>query len=181
MHAQLLSFPRFFYLYVCALALQVTARAKYSIAYDGTLPDLYLPNFEHGPIDTAKDGPVSTTSSAQLPKRSWKLFIPNAYHPLLLQQHQENLRRTKKDVASATSVSFPRPILFYYVYANIYSLIARLHFYTINILYVDSKTSYLDAIFYLSTCGYPVLIFLPCYRRFGGGGYMDKILQRKIN
>jgi len=43
------------------------------------------------------------TSSAQLPKRPWKLFIPNAYHPLLLQQHQENLRRTKKDVASATS------------------------------------------------------------------------------
>ncbi|XP_047058071.1 uncharacterized protein LOC124664647 [Lolium rigidum] len=72
-------------------------------AYDGTLPDLYFPNFEHGPIDIAKDGPVSTTSSAQLPKRSWKLFIPNAYHPLLLQKHQENLRRTKKDVASATS------------------------------------------------------------------------------
>ncbi|KAM0836264.1 hypothetical protein ACQ4PT_062411 [Festuca glaucescens] len=82
---------------------KVTARAKYSIAYDGTLPDLYLPNFEHGTIDTAKDGPVSTTFSDQLPKRSWKLFIPNAYHPLLLQQHQENLRRTKKDVASATS------------------------------------------------------------------------------
>ncbi|VAH05208.1 unnamed protein product [Triticum turgidum subsp. durum] len=81
----------------------VTARARYSIAYDGTLPDLYLPNIEHGIVNAAKDEPASTTSSAQLTKRPWKLFIPNAYHPLLLQQHQENLRRTKKDVASATA------------------------------------------------------------------------------
>jgi hypothetical protein len=162
--------------------LQVTARAKYSIAYDGTLPDLYLPNFEHGSANTAKNGPVSMTSSAQLPKRPWKLFIPNAYHPLLLQQHQENLRRTKKDVASATSVSFPRPTLFYYVYADMSYLIVRVHFvYTYHILYRDSKTSYLGVICFLSTCGYAVPIFLPCYRRFGGGGYMDKILQRKIN
>ncbi|VAH05210.1 unnamed protein product [Triticum turgidum subsp. durum] len=82
---------------------KVTARARYSIAYDGTLPDLYLPNIEHGIVNAAKDEPASTTSSAQLTKRPWKLFIPNAYHPLLLQQHQENLRRTKKDVASATA------------------------------------------------------------------------------
>ncbi|XP_044401174.1 endonuclease MutS2 isoform X3 [Triticum aestivum] len=82
---------------------KVTARARYSVAYDGTLPDLYLPNIEHGIANAAKDEPASTTSSAQLTKRPWKLFIPNAYHPLLLQQHQENLRRTKKDVASATA------------------------------------------------------------------------------
>ncbi|KAM3409014.1 hypothetical protein ACQJBY_001810 [Aegilops geniculata] len=82
---------------------KVTARARYSIAYDGTLPDLYLPNIEHGIVNAAKDEPASTTSSAQLTKRPWKLFIPNAYHPLLLQQHQENLRRTRKDVASATA------------------------------------------------------------------------------
>jgi hypothetical protein len=116
--------------------LQVTARARYSIAYDGTLPDLYLPNIEHGIVNAAKDEPASTTSSAQLTKRPWKLFIPNAYHPLLLQQHQENLRRTKKDVASATAVSFLRPTLFYYHYAeNLYSLIVRVHFlFTSNIL-----------------------------------------------
>ncbi|KAE8775721.1 MutS2 protein [Hordeum vulgare] len=82
---------------------KVTARARYSIAYDGTLPDLYLPNIVHGIVNAAKDGPAGTTSSSQVTKRPWKLFIPNAYHPLLLQQHQENLRRTKKDVASATS------------------------------------------------------------------------------
>ena len=102
--------------------MQITARAKYSIAYDGTLPDLYLPNFEHGTVNTGKDGPISTTSSAQLPKRPWKLFIPNAYHPLLLQQHQENLHRTKKGVATATAVSFPRPILFYYMFMRICDL-----------------------------------------------------------
>ncbi|KQJ97440.1 hypothetical protein BRADI_3g30757v3 [Brachypodium distachyon] len=82
---------------------KVTARAKYSIAYDGTLPDLYLPKFEHETVNTATDWPVSATSSAQLPKKPWKVFIPNAFHPLLLQQHQENLRRIKKDVASATA------------------------------------------------------------------------------
>ena len=108
--------------HIVLLNIQVTPRAKYSIAYDGTLPDLYLPNFEHGTVNTGKDGPISTTSSAQLPKRPWKLFIPNAYHPLLLQQHQENLHRTKKGVATATAVSFPRPILFYYMFMRICDL-----------------------------------------------------------
>lgn len=97
-----------------ALALQVAARAKYSIGYDGSFPDLYLPNFENGTVNTATGGPVNTTSSARLPKKPWKLFMPNAYHPLLLQQHQESLHRAKRDVASATAVSFPVSTSFYY-------------------------------------------------------------------
>uniref|UniRef100_A0A0D3HFH8 DNA mismatch repair proteins mutS family domain-containing protein n=1 Tax=Oryza barthii TaxID=65489 RepID=A0A0D3HFH8_9ORYZ len=82
---------------------KVAARAKYSIAYDGTYPDLYLPNFVNGTVSTATGGSISTISSAHLSKKSWKLCMPNAYHPLLLQQHQENLHRAKKDVASATA------------------------------------------------------------------------------
>uniref|UniRef100_A0A0E0M9J8 DNA mismatch repair proteins mutS family domain-containing protein n=1 Tax=Oryza punctata TaxID=4537 RepID=A0A0E0M9J8_ORYPU len=82
---------------------KVAARAKYSIAYDGTYPDLYLPNFVNGTVSTATGGSISTTSSAHLSKKAWKLYMPNAYHPLLLQQHQENLHRAKKDVASATA------------------------------------------------------------------------------
>jgi hypothetical protein len=85
---------------------KVAARAKYSIAYDGTYPDLYLPNFVNGTVSTATGGSISTISSAHLSKKAWKLCMPNAYHPLLLQQHQENLHRAKKDVASATAVSF---------------------------------------------------------------------------
>ncbi|WVZ59565.1 hypothetical protein U9M48_009687 [Paspalum notatum var. saurae] len=82
---------------------KVAARAKYSIAYDGTFPDLYLPNFENEAVTSATGGSVKETSSAHLPKKAWKLYMPNAYHPLLLQQHQENLHRAKRDVASATA------------------------------------------------------------------------------
>ncbi|XP_015697338.1 endonuclease MutS2 [Oryza brachyantha] len=82
---------------------KVAARAKYSIAYDGTYPDLYLPNLVNGTVSTATGGSISTTSSAHLSKQQWKLYMPNAYHPLLLQQHQENLHHAKKDVASATA------------------------------------------------------------------------------
>ncbi|KAL5225886.1 hypothetical protein ABZP36_012525 [Zizania latifolia] len=82
---------------------KVTARAKYSIAYDGTYPDLYLPNFENGTVCTATGGSISTASSEHSYNKPWKLYMPNAYHPLLLQQHQENLHCAKKDVASATA------------------------------------------------------------------------------
>lgn len=82
---------------------KVAARAKYSITYDGTFPDLYLPNFENETVTSATGGSVRETSSAHLPKKAWKLYMPNAYHPLLLHQHQENLRRAKRDVASATA------------------------------------------------------------------------------
>ncbi|TVU32050.1 hypothetical protein EJB05_23766, partial [Eragrostis curvula] len=80
---------------------KVTARAKYSIAHDGTIPDLYLPNCQRETVTSATDGSVNTTSSVHHPKKSWKLYMENAYHPLLLQQHQENLRQAKRDVANA--------------------------------------------------------------------------------
>ncbi|CAN6317896.1 unnamed protein product [Urochloa humidicola] len=82
---------------------KVTARAKYSISYDGTFPDLYLPNFENETVTSATGGSSKETFSADPPKKAWKLYMPNAYHPLLLQQHQENLDRAKRDVASATA------------------------------------------------------------------------------
>ncbi|OEL31123.1 Endonuclease MutS2 [Dichanthelium oligosanthes] len=82
---------------------KVTSRAKYSIAYDGTFPDLYLPNFENETVTSATGFSAQETSSAYPPKKSWKLYMPNAYHPLLLQQHQENVNRAKRDVASATA------------------------------------------------------------------------------
>jgi hypothetical protein len=94
------------------LALQIAARAKYSIAYDGTFPDLYLPNFENETVTSATGGSIKQISSAQLPKKAWKLYMPNAYHPLLLQRHQENIHRAKRDVASATAVSLSGSKLF---------------------------------------------------------------------
>jgi len=82
---------------------KVTARAKYSIAYDGTFPDLYLLNFENETVTSATGGSAKETSSAHPTKKAWKLYMPNAYHPLLLQKYQENLDRAKRDVASAAA------------------------------------------------------------------------------
>ncbi|KAF8672154.1 hypothetical protein HU200_049720 [Digitaria exilis] len=81
---------------------KVTARAKYSITYDGTFPDLYLPNLENETVTSATGGSPKETSS-HTHKKAWKLYMPNAYHPLLLQQYQENLDRAKRDVASAAA------------------------------------------------------------------------------
>ncbi|KAG2537070.1 hypothetical protein PVAP13_9NG244600 [Panicum virgatum] len=82
---------------------KVTARAKYSIAYDGTFPDLYLPNFENETVTSATSGSAKETFSTHPTKKAWKLYMPNAYHPLLLQKYQENLDSAKRDVASAAA------------------------------------------------------------------------------
>jgi hypothetical protein len=109
------SVPQFLRLdWTCSLfAFQVTARAKYSIAYDGTFPDLYLPNFENETVTSATGGSAKETSSAHPTKKAWKLYMPNAYHPLLLQKYQENLDRAKRDVASAAAVSLSCSKLFH--------------------------------------------------------------------
>jgi hypothetical protein len=64
-------FLSFFDLLFSPFALQIAARAKYSVAYDGTFPDLYLPNFENETVTSTTGGPVEQISSAQLPKKAW--------------------------------------------------------------------------------------------------------------
>lgn len=98
--------------HVSPFAFQVTARAKYSIAYDGTFPDMYLPNLENETVTSATGASPKETSSVHTRKKAWKLYMPNAYHPLLLQQYQENLDRAKRDVASAAAVSLSSSKLF---------------------------------------------------------------------
>ncbi|WOL06224.1 hypothetical protein Cni_G14956 [Canna indica] len=73
----------------------VTARAKYSLAYDGTFPNIYLPMLSQGVTARNVEFHPST--------RKWKLYMPKSYHPLLLKKHQENLQKAKKDVADATA------------------------------------------------------------------------------
>ncbi|XP_044497955.1 endonuclease MutS2 isoform X4 [Mangifera indica] len=36
-------------------------------------------------------------------KKEWTLYLPKAYHPLLLQQHKQNLQKSRKDVKNATA------------------------------------------------------------------------------
>lgn len=83
----------------------VNARASYGLSLGGTCPELSLHDDKISPLSS--EGFLDKINSAKLPYRSkkqWKLCLPKAYHPLLLQRHQLNLREAKKDVANAISL-----------------------------------------------------------------------------
>lgn len=85
---------------------QITARAKYSLAYGGTYPDIYLPSYIGRERPEVSHEDVTTKSAPfNLSNKKWKLYMPKSYHPLLLKQHRENLQKAKKDVTDATVVS----------------------------------------------------------------------------
>ncbi|KAI8565174.1 hypothetical protein RHMOL_Rhmol03G0240400 [Rhododendron molle] len=74
----------------------INARATYSLSFGGTCPDLFLAETKDG--DLAIDMLVGNRNL-----KNWTLYIPKAYHPLLLQQHRQKLRKARKDVTNATS------------------------------------------------------------------------------
>ncbi|KAI3704814.1 hypothetical protein L1987_75043 [Smallanthus sonchifolius] len=65
----------------------INARATYSISFGGTCPDLIFSSEESPLVEQGK----------------WKLYMPKAYHPLLLQQHRQNMQKAMKDVSDATA------------------------------------------------------------------------------
>ncbi|XP_057987387.1 uncharacterized protein LOC131169127 isoform X1 [Hevea brasiliensis] len=82
----------------------INARATYSISFEGACPDLYLPE----DIDGSFSAESSEKKASKAPyafKREWLLYIPKAYHPLLLQQHRQNLQKAEKDAKNAAAVS----------------------------------------------------------------------------
>ncbi|RRT44566.1 hypothetical protein B296_00047489 [Ensete ventricosum] len=82
----------------------ITARAKYSLAYDGTFPDIYMPSHIGGePSDSLSQGATTSSASSHLSRSNWKLYMPKSYHPLLLKRHREDLHNAKKDVVDATA------------------------------------------------------------------------------
>lgn len=85
--------------------IQINARATYGLSYGGTSPHIFL-----------QDRNVSSTADALIVMnnnfngqpsdvKDWKLYLPKAYHPLLLQQHREILRKAKRGVSSTSPVS----------------------------------------------------------------------------
>ncbi|KAM7499852.1 hypothetical protein LguiA_024266 [Lonicera macranthoides] len=81
----------------------INARAKYSLSFGGTYPDLFLPE-DNDSCLTAEALSGEKTSTASHPTQSkWKLYLPKVYHPLLLQQHREALQKAMKNVDNATS------------------------------------------------------------------------------
>ncbi|KAI6698500.1 hypothetical protein NL676_018619 [Syzygium grande] len=82
----------------------INARAAYSLSYGGTCPDLLLLEEKSRLLDTEtslSEHKISKSSNSM----EWTLFLPKAYHPLLVQQHRLNLRKARKDLSSAAAVS----------------------------------------------------------------------------
>ncbi|EYU45307.1 hypothetical protein MIMGU_mgv1a005150mg [Erythranthe guttata] len=80
----------------------INARARYSLSFEGAWPELYLPqDIDSIKADTSAEDKISSLS--QLNQKKWNLYLPKAYHPLLLQQHRHNLERAMKDLRIANA------------------------------------------------------------------------------
>ncbi|GMH09089.1 hypothetical protein Nepgr_010929 [Nepenthes gracilis] len=74
----------------------INARATYSLSFGGTCPDLLLPEDMNGSF--LEEVHLKSSNSS---KREWKLYLPKAFHPLLLQQHRLSLQKARMDVVNA--------------------------------------------------------------------------------
>ncbi|KAF3773887.1 Endonuclease [Nymphaea thermarum] len=87
----------------------ITARAKYSLAFGGTCPDLFvlgsecIPSVKNGEIELADSGASVSLASSQ--GRKWTLNLRKAYHPILLQKYKDNLQKAKDDLKTATALA----------------------------------------------------------------------------
>lgn len=82
----------------------INARATYGLSFGGSNPNIFLPDRNNS--STAESLTRNDTLNGPLPdNREWILYLPKAYHPLLLQSHRANLKKVKEDVNIATSVS----------------------------------------------------------------------------
>ncbi|KAL8049360.1 hypothetical protein ABFX02_06G016600 [Erythranthe guttata] len=82
----------------------INARARYSLSFEGAWPELYLPqDIDSIKAETSAEDKISSLS--QLNQKKWNLYLPKAYHPLLLQQHRHNLERAMKDLRIANAVA----------------------------------------------------------------------------
>ncbi|PIA34987.1 hypothetical protein AQUCO_03700324v1, partial [Aquilegia coerulea] len=82
----------------------ITARAKYSLSFGGSFPDLLLTEDKDAHIGDEYDASGKRTLNDDLStfnKRKWILYLPKAYHPILLQQHQQNLEKARENLKKA--------------------------------------------------------------------------------
>ncbi|KAK9732523.1 hypothetical protein RND81_04G005100 [Saponaria officinalis] len=80
----------------------INARAVYGLSLGGTFPNLLKLDDKNAALSS--EGFSTKDSSSKIlysPKKRWKLYLPKAYHPLLLQRHRHTLRDAKKEVANA--------------------------------------------------------------------------------
>nr|XP_048326093.1 endonuclease MutS2 isoform X2 [Ziziphus jujuba var. spinosa] len=81
----------------------VNARATYSLSFGGTCPTIFLPAGDD--FSTAGSNMSGNeTMNTPLPnKKEWVLYLPKAYHPLLLHHHRQNLRKARKNLKNASA------------------------------------------------------------------------------
>ncbi|KAK7361865.1 hypothetical protein VNO77_03953 [Canavalia gladiata] len=85
----------------------INARATYGLSFGGSSPHIFLSD-RNGSSSTIGTLTKNDKSYGPLPSnKEWKLYLPKAYHPLLLQRHRENLQKAKRDVNLATLVAAP--------------------------------------------------------------------------
>ncbi|KAK7275926.1 hypothetical protein RIF29_17053 [Crotalaria pallida] len=76
----------------------INARATYGLSFGGSNPNIFLPDRNDSSTSealTKNDNPYGLSPN----NREWTLYLPKAYHPLLLQRHRENLKKDKKGLA----------------------------------------------------------------------------------
>ncbi|XP_021274369.1 uncharacterized protein LOC110409354 isoform X2 [Herrania umbratica] len=81
----------------------IYARATYSLSFGGTYPNIFLPDDIDGPLMAESYRSKDNTLQASNSNKEWILYLPKAYHPLLLQQHRQKLHMARKDVRNATA------------------------------------------------------------------------------
>ncbi|KAM3729572.1 hypothetical protein ACB098_12G022600 [Castanea mollissima] len=81
----------------------VNARATFGLSFGGAYPDLFLPEGSGSSTSVVYPSGNKNANASYPIKREWTLYLPKAYHPLLLQQHRQNLQKARKDVSNATS------------------------------------------------------------------------------
>lgn len=91
--------------------MQINSRAQYSISFEGSCPDLYMP--QDNDCNVNAQSAVESKKQSQHSQNKWTLYLPKAYHPILLQQHRHNLKMALKNLKNANAVS---PALFLSVF-----------------------------------------------------------------
>lgn len=95
--------------------IQINARARYSLSFEGAYPDLYLPKDNDSTIH--HETPTEDGILPQITGGKWILYLPKAYHPLLLQKHRHSLRMAMKDLSNANAVC-RASFLFVYLHSS---------------------------------------------------------------
>ncbi|XP_059304422.1 uncharacterized protein LOC132056304 isoform X2 [Lycium ferocissimum] len=81
----------------------INARARYSLAFGGSCPDLFLQQEKDSFVATDASFEARTSVALHPARRKWTVYLPKAYHPLLLQKHQQALQKAMKDVKNANA------------------------------------------------------------------------------